>query len=297
MNFRMISVIIPTFNRSEILARVLPSYLSQSDLLEVILVDDSNEERHCTNNQNLVRGDTRLILFQNHQRLGLTVAKNRGVQLARGDFIFFGEDDAILSSDHFKILLDHQRVDDADIIGGRKIYLRSEETVEEAIERARHTKGKHFDLFFMEFRCEQAGDRDIPAPFLQTSSLIRRSIFEAVQFDESYVGFVKGYCWREETDFYMSAHEKGFRIVFCPHVIILNLPIHSGGTHLLSDWQKELWIWKNNFYLLKKHKKHIRHTLGNPFPILILEIAYLLRRLYHRLRNHLWSVLCRGQKK
>lgn len=90
--------------------------------------------------------------------------------------------------------------------------------------------------------------------------------------------------------FFLSANEKGFRVIFCPHVVAFNVPAGGGGSHSLPNWKMELWIWRNHFYMLKKHRSFIRSSLGNPCPIALLFGIYALSRIWGQGRNLLWHV-------
>ena len=59
----MISVVIPTRDRSGDLEQVLPTYLSQQHVAEVIIVDDSTKDPHPRRIREMVRRDPRLILI------------------------------------------------------------------------------------------------------------------------------------------------------------------------------------------------------------------------------------------
>lgn len=284
----MISVIIPTRNRSDLLLQVLPSYFSQKDVLEIILVDDSTQAVHSKKIRDFAQKNPKLVLIQDGKPAGLPAARNKGMRRAKGSHIFVGEDDVWLPQDHLKILLDHLVKNDADVLGGRKIWLHSGETIDEALMRADQRKVKPFNTFLMNFNSDVPGKEDVMAPFLQNNALMKKGVFEKVQYEESYVGFAKGYSWRDETDFYMSVNEKGFKVLFCPHVFVFNFLTQTGGTHSFSRWKKEYWILRNQYYLLKKHKRFIQNILHNPYPLSLLWSAYALTRIYGHLRNGLW---------
>lgn len=286
-----VSIIIPTLNRASLLRRVLPGYLDQRISVEVILIDDSTNLEDRKDLQKLAAEESRIVLVQNDKKMGMTRSRNIGVQKARGRFVFFGEDDLILPSGHLAMLFDHQKKTDADIIGGRIIWLlKGEEGIEQALKRADQKKGKSFDIFMMNFDSELTGREDVPAPFLQSAALIKKEVFQKVVFDEEYIGFSHGYCWREETDFFMSANEKGFKTFFCPHAVAFNLPTQPGGTHQWSHWKTEYWILRNHFYLLRKHRAFIRSSLNNPYPTFFLMFGYFLSRMYRKVRNVLWHI-------
>lgn len=88
-----VSVVIPTCNRSELLVDAVRSALSQTvEILEVIVIDDAS-----TNDPAPVLAifADRVRLERLPQRSGANVARNRGIELARGDLVGFLDDDDI----------------------------------------------------------------------------------------------------------------------------------------------------------------------------------------------------------
>ena len=154
----MISIIIPARNRADDLQKILPSYLSQKHLLEVIIVDDSSEPEQLEKIRNLVKNNPKCVLLQEGRSFGLTGAKNRGIDRARGSFVFFGEDDMILPPDHLEVLLEHLKAHDADVIGGRKIYLEPNENPDASLKRTVTKKGDPFNRFLLEFHSDCTGE-------------------------------------------------------------------------------------------------------------------------------------------
>ena len=85
----MISVVVPTYNRAEVLDRCLGALAGQAPD-EVIVVDDGSTD------------DTRVVLARHpwagvvrQYNQGRSAAKNAGVQAARGDVVLFMDDDVI----------------------------------------------------------------------------------------------------------------------------------------------------------------------------------------------------------
>lgn len=99
MNNELISIIIPTYKRApELLKRALESILSQDyPNIEVIVVDDNAklpEYRQKINNLMLnYSEDRRVIYLQNDENLGGGGSRNHGVQVSKGEFLAFCDDD------------------------------------------------------------------------------------------------------------------------------------------------------------------------------------------------------------
>lgn len=89
----MVSIIIPVFNRNSILLKTIESVLQQTFVnLELIIIDDGS----VNNIQKLVEQnfkDKRLRFFRFENNQGVHAARNKGLELAVGDFIFFLDSD------------------------------------------------------------------------------------------------------------------------------------------------------------------------------------------------------------
>jgi glycosyltransferase involved in cell wall biosynthesis len=87
-----VSVVIPTHDRSGLLALALRSALSQLDVeLEVIVVDDGSTDD--TSGVVAGFGDPRIRLIRHDVPQGVSAARNRGIAEARGAWIAFLDDD------------------------------------------------------------------------------------------------------------------------------------------------------------------------------------------------------------
>ncbi len=89
-----ISVIIPTFNRGTQLIRALDSVLAQTyPPLEIIVIDDGSTD----DTANIVRKQYPSVTYQLQENQGVSSARNRGLEIASGDWIaFLDSDDAWL---------------------------------------------------------------------------------------------------------------------------------------------------------------------------------------------------------
>ena len=102
----LISIIIPTYNRSHLIRETLDSILAQTDKnWECIVVDDgSTDETDCVLNE-YVKKDSR---FQYHKRpkerlKGPNSCRNYGFEISKGDYIKWFDSDDILISNAFEV--------------------------------------------------------------------------------------------------------------------------------------------------------------------------------------------------
>ena len=96
------SVIIPTRNRTEKLARCLDS-VRNSDYgdVEVVVVDDASENPVS---EILSQRFPSARFIRNSERMLLSHSRNSGAAAASGDYLFFLDDDNILASDTIRLL-------------------------------------------------------------------------------------------------------------------------------------------------------------------------------------------------
>jgi glycosyltransferase involved in cell wall biosynthesis len=88
----LISVIVPTHNRSALLALTLKTVLWQRGVeLEVIVVDDGSTDD--TDRMVQALGDPRIRLIRHDLPQGVSTARNHGISEARGKWVAFLDDD------------------------------------------------------------------------------------------------------------------------------------------------------------------------------------------------------------
>jgi glycosyltransferase involved in cell wall biosynthesis len=91
---KLVSVVIPTYNRSELVERAVRSALSQSyPDLEVIVIDDASTDDTQDRIKALQQADCRVRYFCQDRNRGAQVARNRGIQAAKGMYIAFLDSD------------------------------------------------------------------------------------------------------------------------------------------------------------------------------------------------------------
>lgn len=90
----LVSVIIPTHNRSALLKRAIESVLGQSYRhFEIIVVDDGSDDDTPQILEMLKARDSRIATLRHTQSRGGNAARNSGVKAARGEFITGLDDD------------------------------------------------------------------------------------------------------------------------------------------------------------------------------------------------------------
>jgi glycosyltransferase involved in cell wall biosynthesis len=94
----LVSVLIPTRDRCQRLVTTLRSALAQRDVnLEVVVVDDGSEDG--TSKMVAGLGDPRIRLIRNESPRGESGARNRGLEVTRGVWVAFLDDDDLWAPD------------------------------------------------------------------------------------------------------------------------------------------------------------------------------------------------------
>ncbi|OUW11135.1 MAG: hypothetical protein CBD26_03020 [Candidatus Pelagibacter sp. TMED166] len=91
---KLISVIIPTFNRVDLLKNAINSVLTQTySNIEIIVIDDNSND----NTESLIKNlnDNRINYIKNKENLKAPLCRNIGINISRGEFIAFLDDDDI----------------------------------------------------------------------------------------------------------------------------------------------------------------------------------------------------------
>lgn len=275
-----ISVIIPTYNRADMLAKVLPSYLQFKEVGEVLVVDDGSRDRTAEVVAGFAACDARVKLLQHPANRGMTFARNTGIENATADLVLFSEDDLALAPGSLSTLVEHMAATSADIVAGRRIWMRIGESEEQALARANGRRWPVFNKLLLEHYSHAITTDDIPTPLVNATMLVRRQVLAQVQFANCY----PGNAWREESDFQLTAQEHGFKVVFCPHALFFHYdrPIAGRGRNRLkSDLIYLYWIYRNNLTFLRRHREYLRREipeallLGSP---LLTNLVYILYR-------------------
>ena len=104
MKKELISVIVPVYNVEEILPYSLQSIINQKfDNLEIIVINDGSTDGSQKICDEYAKKDRRIKVI-NQKNQGLSVARNVGIEEAKGEYIGFIDSDDIISNEFFEYL-------------------------------------------------------------------------------------------------------------------------------------------------------------------------------------------------
>ena len=117
-----ISVIVPVYKVEEYLSECVDSILNQSfESFELILVDDGSPDRSREICDRYAEADRRVHVIHKSNG-GLSDARNKGIDAARGRYVTFIDSDDIVYVDYLRCLYDAAQKYDADIVQGNLTY-------------------------------------------------------------------------------------------------------------------------------------------------------------------------------
>lgn len=117
-----ISVIVPIYNAEPYLAKCIESLLHQSyTALQIILINDGSTDEGWIIAEQYAQQDTRIELYAHTSNQGQSVARNLGLQHAKGKYISFVDADDYIDSDFYTYMHSHIGKLDCVQIGYRRV--------------------------------------------------------------------------------------------------------------------------------------------------------------------------------
>ena len=115
MDEKLVSVIIPAYNIEDYIGRCLDSIISQTyKNLEIIVVDDGSRDHTGEVLDNYAKKDRRIKVIHKENG-GVSSARNKGIEVAEGDYIGFIDGDDLIEPEMYKTLVDLLEEENADI--------------------------------------------------------------------------------------------------------------------------------------------------------------------------------------
>ena len=104
----MVSIVIPTYNRANLIAATIASLQQQTyPYIEIIVVDDQSTDNTAAVVESMLKLDNRIQyhLRPNTKPKGANACRNFGLEITKGDFVKWIDSDDLLSADAIQIQL------------------------------------------------------------------------------------------------------------------------------------------------------------------------------------------------
>jgi len=272
-----VSVVIPTYKRSEFLHRALESVLSQTWTdIEAVIVDDNGEDseyRAATQKMLDERygGDARVKRVLNAKNMGGALARNEGILAASGEYITFLDDDDVFLPNKVQVQVEAM-IENGWEMSFMDCDIRNQEGV--LVDQRRHpvdTHPKNEDLLV----------RHLVDPLTPTDTYMYRA--DALR----RIGMFDDVLTAQEYLLMLKSINSGLKIGYIPQALSVQY-IHDGermsfGKNKVTGELYLLSVKRKYFHLLtKKQRRFIvcRHHA-------VLFFACLKRREYPRALRHM----------
>jgi glycosyltransferase involved in cell wall biosynthesis len=123
-----VSIIVPIYNVEKFLARCLDSLINQTlKGIEIICINDGSTDKSFQKLQEYAQKDNRIVVI-NQEHQGVSIARNKGLEIAQGEFIGFVDSDDWVDLDFYEKLYDSVVRNDCDIAIAGIIQVHSNKT-------------------------------------------------------------------------------------------------------------------------------------------------------------------------
>ena len=251
MEMNFVSVIMATFNEPvDYICESIESILNQTYTnFEFIIIDDSTNS-DTVKAIDSYKSDSRIIIVREDKRIGFVKALNKGMKLAKGDYIVRMDADDISVNDRLEkqlnYLTKHKKID---ILGGNMLIIN--ESGDVVSERKYPTHGLPLSVNSI-FR----------SPVAHPSVMFRRTIIENnFYYDES---FIKA----EDTEFWFRLRNNGY--------VIANLPYNVLKFRISGDLAKKRNVEHFKYNFKARYKNFSWRFLYVDIPSIITTKLYSL---------------------
>jgi len=294
-----VSVVIPTFNRDDVLVNTIESVLNQNPLPDEFWIIDQTVQHDFETEKFLVEVRQRGVKVVRLQNPGVCFARNLGAALSNSDVILYLDDDVVISNPAF-------------IEAHRGNYI---EPAVAAVQGQILEVGQKTTQFGLR-NGEARIDSDLKAVGTKTvvtaNVSIRRDVILSIGgYDEGFSG--RTYA-NEDGDFGLRLFDAGYRIDYDPAASLIHLKASTGGNRIIGrdsfpEWTRSVtffqyalrhfggWnrVWQllRVFRIIALRKENVQQFWFTPVAVLHAFYGLLIAVLRHR-RGFRSSILSPG---
>lgn len=128
-----ISVVVPIYNVGDYLSRCLDALCNQTlEDIEIICVEDCSTDNSYEILQEYIKKDNRIKLIPLEINSGAAVARNKGLEIATGEYLGFVDPDDSIDLNYYEELYKKAKESDCDIVKCRRKTINLDQTVTES---------------------------------------------------------------------------------------------------------------------------------------------------------------------
>ena len=121
-NILKVSVIIPVFNPGTGIIRCIDSLRNQTlHEIEILIIDDCSTDDSMDKVRKVATEDKRIHILKNEKNMGPGYSRNKGIEMAQGEYLSFVDPDDYVALDFLKLLYMKAKNEKTDIVKGLTI--------------------------------------------------------------------------------------------------------------------------------------------------------------------------------
>lgn len=118
----MISIIIPVYNAEKYISRCIESVLKQTySNFEILLLDDGSKDNSLNIITKYEQSYPNIIKVFSHKNMGVAKTRNKGIELAKGDYICFIDNDDYIEQKYLEKLIEKIKDNDVVVSGYKRV--------------------------------------------------------------------------------------------------------------------------------------------------------------------------------
>ena len=258
-----LSLIVPVYNSEKYLEACLLSLLNQNTKFgyEIICVNDGSTDKSLKIVERLVAQYPNILRIINQENQGISRSRNKGITVARGQFIGFVDNDDLVTSDYVETFVSKMRKTNADMIQAGYDIVDSHGNLLNTISKGNHMWTKESDNI----------EKERLVRGLPWDGVFKKELFEKVRFPENF--------WYEDMLLRMLLMRKAKTIVTIDNVLY-HYVMHSTNTYK-SIFNPGNIKCIDQYWLLSQFLKYQTEILGLPvddaqYVVMLKELSYLL---------------------
>jgi len=277
-----IAVLIPSYDRPEMLRITLRSWLEANSVDKVFIMAEASSRDILKKYEEIINKynkDGRIIYKLAHKRLGSVKARNALLEMALKHgckYVVMADDDYLLPYENSLIIMARRlNLDNkCGAIGGKVAVSRRRSDPDFFLNLPMNLADLMSRLTGYVFLDIRHGPRF--CEFLPPFFMVRRGVLNELQYDEIFdtpTGF------REESDFQLQIKRLGYRLIYDPRAYVIHLAAEEGGNRpKMSMRERMYWKARNHtIFILKWNKSILKRIWYIAFSVLILS----LYRIWH----------------
>jgi GT2 family glycosyltransferase len=301
-----IAVLIPSYDRPEILETTLPSWLKSDGVSKVFIVAQASSKSILEKYENIIekhKKDDRIVCKLILKRLGSVKARNALLEMASKHdckYIVMIEDDMLLPDK--KSLMTMVRELELDnkigLVGGKIIVNKQRVDPDFFLNLPLNLADLMSKLTGYVFLDVEHGPRF--SEYLPQFFMTKKEILDkGVRYDEIFdtpTGF------REESDFQLQIKHLGYKLLYDPKIYVIHLAAENGGNRpRIGMGERVYWKARNHAtFILKWNKSILKKILYITLSVLILFLyriwclLWIFQGVKDAIRNPMRNQYCSG---